>query len=62
MFVKLNHFGKKKQGQHDHRSSSHHKWLPYQNFKEHNVKNIQIDPQTTEIWMTELFIVLSVSE
>ena len=43
-------------GQQDHRSSvvliPHLKLLPYQIPGGKTVKNVQIDPQTTEIWST----------
>jgi len=29
----------------------HHKWLPYQILDGKAVRNVQIDPQTTEIWL-----------
>ncbi len=47
---------RKKQGQQDHRSSAfhscnYHKWLPYQILDRKTLMNIQIDPQTTDIWL-----------
>ena len=42
--------------------SNHHKWIPYQNLGGKYVKNVLIDPQTTEIWSTGLNVTLSVSE
>ena len=30
-------------------SPNHHKWLPYEILGNKTVKNVQIDPQTTEI-------------
>ena len=43
-------------------SSYHHKWLSYQILGSKTVKNVQIDPQTTEIWLKWLFVTLSVKE
>ncbi len=40
--------------------SIHQKWLPYQILVNKTVKNV--DPQITEIWLTELIVKLSVSE
>ena len=37
------------------------KWLPYQILGVKTVKNVQINPQTTGIWSTDLLITLSVS-
>ncbi len=41
-------------------TSNHHKLLPYQSVGGKIVKNVQIDPQTTEIWSKVLFVTLSV--
>ncbi len=41
--------------------SNPQKWLPYQIIFGKTVKNVQIDPQTTEIWVTNLNVTLSVS-
>ena len=43
-------------------SSHHHKWLSYQIICGKPVQNVEIDPQTKEIWPTELFDTLSVCE
>ena len=43
-------------------SSNPLKWLPYQNLGGKTLKNVQIDPQKTEIWPKELFVRLSISE
>ncbi len=43
-------------------ASNYHKWLPYQILGGKTVKNVDIDPQTTEIWPKELFVTLSVSD
>ena len=32
----------------------HQKWLPYQILVSNTVKNVQINPQTTEIWTKKL--------
>ena len=37
-------------------------WIPYQILDIKTVKYVQIDPQTTEVWLKELFFTLSVSE
>ena len=39
-----------------------HKWLPYQILGGKIVENVSIDPQTMEIWFTDLKVTLSVSE
>ncbi len=41
-------------------SSNHHKWLPYRIIGGKAVKNVHIDPQTTEICPKELLVTLSV--
>ncbi len=33
---------------------NHQNWLPYQILGDKTVKNVKIDPQTTDIWSTEL--------
>ncbi len=38
------------------------KWFPYQILGSKTVKNVQIDPQTAEIWPKQLNVKLSVSE
>ncbi len=43
-------------------SSNHHQWPTYQILCGKTVKNVQFDPQTTEIWPKELFVMLSVSK
>ncbi len=43
-------------------SFNHHKWLPYQILVSKTVKNVQIDKQTSEVYPTELFVTLFVSE
>ena len=35
-------------------SSNHQKWLTYQIIGDKTVKSVQIDPQTTEIWLKVL--------
>ena len=37
-------------------------WLPYQILGGRTVINVQIDPQTTKIWSTDLFVPLSLSD
>ncbi len=37
-------------------------WLPYQSIGAKTVKNVQIDPQITEIWRKQLIVTLSLSE
>ncbi len=37
-------------------SSNHHKWLSYQILGGKTVQNVQIDPQTTEIWPKQLIV------
>ena len=37
-------------------SSNHQKWLPYQILGGNTVKNVQIDPQTTDIWPKQLSV------
>ncbi len=44
------------------KSSNYYKWLPYQNLGGKTLTNVEIDTQTTEIWFTELFVTLSVSD
>ena len=39
-------------------SCNHNKWLPYQIVGGETVKNVQIDPKTTEIWSTRLNVTL----
>ena len=36
----------------------HKKWLPYQFLGGKTVKNVQIDPETTEIWSKKLNVML----
>ncbi len=38
---------------------NNHKWLSYKILGSITVKIIQIDPQTADIWPTELFVTLS---
>ncbi len=42
--------------------SNHHEGIPYRILGSKTVKNVHIDPLTSEIWPTELFVTLSVSE
>ena len=56
---KINKNYRTKQAQFFH-SSNHPKWLPYQILGGKTVINVQIDPQTTEIWPKELFVTLFV--
>ena len=48
-------------GKHFH-YCNHKKWLPLQIRGAKTVKNVQIDPQTTEIWPKQLNVTLSASE
>ncbi len=43
-------------------SFNHHKWRPYQILGGKTIKNVQIDPQTAELWPKQLIITLSGSE
>ena len=43
-------------------SSKHQKWLSYQIIGGKTVMNVQIDPQTSEIWSTKLKMTLGVSD